>query len=168
MVTQRLPNPPPTNDVSSPAWQDWFYKLMRRAAAGLTSFNSRTGPDITLTSTDVVGALGYTPASVIELPFAYGDASPSTIVSAPTGKVIYEVEIAITQTFDGVGAALKVGDGSVSDRLMKTTENDPTQVGSNKTAPAYSYGSATAVLLTITPGAGATQGRGVVFVRIQQ
>lgn len=27
-MTIKLPPPPPTNDFKSPAWQDWFYKLI--------------------------------------------------------------------------------------------------------------------------------------------
>lgn len=104
-------------------------------------------------------------AGTYQATFAYGDASPAIVATVPAGKVVYEVEIAIVTPFDGAGAALSVGDAGLPDRLMTLIENDPTQRGSNTTAPAYQYASDTDILLTITPGAGASQGNGIVFIR---
>ena len=104
-------------------------------------------------------------AGTYQANFAYGDASPAIVATVPAGKVVYAVEIAIVTPFDGDSAALSVGDAGLPGRLMTLIENDPTQRGSSTTAPAYPYASDTDILLTITPGAGASQGNGIVFIR---
>jgi hypothetical protein len=78
------------------------------------------------------------------------------------------VQIHIRVPFDGIGAALTVGDAGDTDRLMAAADNDPTAVGSYTTTPAYAYGSDTGLTLGITPGAGASQGAGVLVLYIQQ
>lgn len=113
------------------------------------------------------GPVGATGGATIEIPFAYGDATPATLVTATAGKLIYGVSLNIKVPFDGVGASLRVGDAGVLDRLMGSAENDPTQICSNTTAPAYAYGSNTAILLSITAGAGATTGAGLAVLYIQ-
>jgi len=104
----------------------------------------------------------------IEVAFAYGDASPAVIATALAGKAVFQVGLHILVPFDGGAPELTIGDASNPDRLMAAHENDPTQVGSNTTAPAYVYGEDTELILTIVPGAGASQGSGLVTLSIQQ
>ena len=112
------------------------------------------------------GAAGP-PGAGAQANFAYGDATPTPILTVTADKVVYSVELIITEPFDGTGASVTVGDAAVPDRLMATGENALTLVGSSTTAPAYGYGVDTPVLLSITPGAGASQGRGVIMIRVQ-
>lgn len=107
-------------------------------------------------------------AGAIEIPFAYGDATPELITTVPAGKFVYEVDIIITTAFNGVGAALAVGDVAIPDRLLAATENAPGTAGTYSTHPNVAYIVSTAVNLTITPGAGASQGAGIVRLIIQQ
>lgn len=125
--------------------------------------------DIQIVTVGEVGPRGPagSSGSDIEMAFAYGDATPTAIHTATANKIVFSVEVVIAVPFDGVGASVVVGDVSESDRLMHADENAPTIVGSHTTAPAYSYGADTPILLTITPGAGASQGRGLVILRIQ-
>lgn len=104
----------------------------------------------------------------IEINFAFGDATPATLITATAGKIVYGIGVHIRVPFDGVGAQVTVGDAGDLDRLMTAVENDLTSVGSNETNPAYAYGSNTQLLLSITPGAGASQGSGLVTIYIQQ
>lgn len=106
-------------------------------------------------------------ATGAQMNFAFGDATPVAVTTAFAGKAVYSVEVVITEPFDGVGAAITVGDSAVANRLMTAAENDPAVVGSHTTAPAWVYGVDTPVLLTITPGAGASQGKGVIIVSVQ-
>ena len=132
-------------------------------------------PDIQIVTVGEVGPPGPPgpagPASGggagIQMNFAYGDATPATIATVLANKVIYSIEIVITQAFDGVGAGVTVGDAGQLDRFMGAAENAITITGSNTTAPAYTYGVDTPVLLSIAPGAGATQGKGLVILRVQ-
>lgn len=114
------------------------------------------------------GINGLNGAGAVEYAFAFGDATPANIVSVPSGKMVYRVGLHINQAFDGVGAQITVGDALDQDRLMTAIENDPTMVGSHETSPAFSYGSDTNVTITIVPGAGASQGAGLLTLYVQQ
>jgi len=114
------------------------------------------------------GPAGPPGAAAVEIAFAYGDATPVALTTATAGKLVYGVDIHIRTAFDGSGAALTVGDAGDTARLMAANENDPTAVGSYTTTPAYAYGSDTGLTLSITPGAGASQGAGVLVLYIQQ
>lgn len=109
------------------------------------------------------------PGSVaVEAAFAFGDATPASVTTALAGKLVYGVELYIKTPFDGVGAQIVVGDAGQADRLMAAAENDLFAVGGNHSTPSHAYAVDTPVLLSITPGAGATQGAGVIVLRIQQ
>ena len=110
------------------------------------------------------GPPGANGSGGIEFPFAWGDASPRQIFVAVTGKLIYGVQIHISTAFDGVGAALTVGDAVQTDRLMSVYTNDPNTVGTYTSAPSHRYGVATPLLLTINPGAGASAGAGLLTI----
>lgn len=99
--------------------------------------------------------------------FAYGDPSPVTLVTVAAGKRILSCEIAILTPFDGVGASLQVGDAGQLDRLMAASDNLPSVSSVFSVSPNIGYGSATELLLSIVPGAGATAGSGMVVLTIQ-
>lgn len=112
------------------------------------------------------GGAEYDP-NFISIQFAYGDASPVIIGEVPSGKEILEVQIFILTPFDGAGAALQVGIVGTPADLMASSENDPTSAGEYSVAPLIPYGSATNIILTITPGSGASAGAGIVLVTFQ-
>lgn len=114
------------------------------------------------------GPPGSAGAASVEFNFAFGDATPATVVTALANKLVYSVQLHIRVPFNGTGAVLTVGDAAQPDRLMKATENDVLTAGANTTAPAHAYAVNTPVLLSITPGAGASQGAGVLILGIQQ
>ena len=99
--------------------------------------------------------------------FAYGDSSPSTLETVASGKAVVNAKILIEEAFNGTGASLKLGDVSDSESVMAATDNDPTTVGTYETSPAKSWGSNTALRLTITPGSGSSTGSGVVVLQIE-
>lgn len=103
-------------------------------------------------------------SGVILIPFAYGDATPRSIATVDAGVVVTTVQIIIVTPFNGVGAALQLGDAGQADRLMSSSEVDPTFAAEYEANPNYTYSSSTPILLTITPGAGATTGAGFVLV----
>jgi hypothetical protein len=114
------------------------------------------------------GEQGVSGDGSIQLAFAWGDASPRTVVVATGGKLVYEVELHISHAFDGLGAQLKVGDAGQADRLMRVDQNDPAATGTYSSAPVLAYGVDTTILLTITPGVGATAGAGLLTLFIEQ
>lgn len=113
------------------------------------------------------GPPGANGTAGIEVPLSWGDATPKAVVTAPAGKLVYGVQIAISEAFDGVGASLAVGDSGQFDRLMGETQNDPTVIGTYLTSPVHRYGGSSALSLAIAPGVGATAGRGLLTVFIE-
>ena len=104
----------------------------------------------------------------IQLPFAYGDATPASVdPKVPAGCMVVKVGLHLDVPFNGVGAALTVGDAGDTDRLMLATQNDPTTAASYETHPTYRYVAETTITLSITPGTGGTQGRGVLTITIE-
>lgn len=114
------------------------------------------------------GPSGVSGGNGIEFPFAWGDASPRTVEVAAAAKLVYGVELHVDEPFDGAGAQLQVGDAGDAGRLMAAGQNDPAAAGTYTTAPAHRYGADTTILLTITPGVGATAGTGLLTLFIEQ
>lgn len=108
------------------------------------------------------------PSGAVEIPFAFGDATPKTLMTVPAGKTVYGVGLHIQAAFNGSGAALQIGDAGDPARLMAATHNAPNEASSYLTSPNHLYGAATVLLLTITPGGGASQGAGIVTLQVQQ
>jgi len=100
------------------------------------------------------------------IPFAFGDASPKPIASVLAGKAIFTVQLIITTPFNGTGAALMIGDAAQPDRLMASSRNSPAFVAEYETNPGWVATQDTQILLTITPGAGCTQGSGFILLEI--
>lgn len=136
--------------------------VMREVESPRVVFGGEQGPQ------GPVGPPGPAGAASVEINFAFGDATPVTVVTALANKLVYSAQLHILVPFNGVGAALTVGDAAQPDRLMKANENDVLTAGANTTAPAYAYAVNTPLLLSITPGAGASQGAGVLILGIQQ
>lgn len=103
-----------------------------------------------------------------DMTFAYGDGSPELIATIPANALIVSAAIYFFTRFDGVGAALKIGDVVDNDRIMSNTDNDPGDLFTNTyiTHPNVKYAMATPVSLYITPGAGATSGNGLVSIDV--
>lgn len=99
--------------------------------------------------------------------FAFGDASPATIVIInPTSAVeVALVQLEIEEEFDGVGAALAVGIAGDPDLLMTTAQNDPSILAVFEASPRARLAAGAEVQLTITPGSGASQGRGKLIIQ---
>jgi hypothetical protein len=106
--------------------------------------------------------------STIALPFAWGDATPSTVGLVPANKIITRTQLAITAAFNGTAPALQVGFSGSLDALMPTTHNDPAALGIYETTPGVSFGTDKTILLSITPGSGASAGAGLLVVTFQR
>ena len=99
--------------------------------------------------------------------FNWGDATPKLLFTLTKDRIVSEVVLHILESFDAAGSKLQVGDSSVQGRLMNELENLPGVVGSYMTHPNHSYTQDTGILLTITPGTGNTQGKGIVEIKYQ-
>jgi len=99
----------------------------------------------------------------VVVPFAFGDASPAAIFTPAANCTDVLARLVIDTPFDGVGAALKLGTGANAEALIAAAHNDPAQAAGYEAAPDASLAAGQPVLLTITPGAGATRGAGRVI-----
>lgn len=108
------------------------------------------------------GDPGAPGGSAVQFEFSFGDATPAYI-SEIAGFVV-AVSIVITIPFNGTGAALTIGTAGSPDLLMPSTGNDPTTSSRYEATPGVEVNEA--AFLTITPGSGATQGAGVVYLEV--
>ena len=112
----------------------------------------------------IPGTAGAGSASA--LPFSWGDANPTPIVTVLLGKKVLKVEILIDTPFD-VASILTVGDLGDNSRLFGATDIDTTSSGTYQTNPGYKYTVATAVNLYISPTTGVTAGDGLVLIYLE-
>lgn len=108
---------------------------------------------------------GGTP-ELIKVPFAFNSTSPLTVYTAPANTTVFTCQVVIQTAFNGTGTTLKVGDATVTDRLMLTTLNNPNSVGEYESNPSYTYSAQTPIILTIGAGTGVTQGSGYVLLEV--
>lgn len=102
------------------------------------------------------------PVPEFEHSFSWGDASPHTVYTDLDGKTIREIVLTIDVPFNGTNASLRVSDSSRT--LMSTIQNSPYEASSYVVYPMQAYTVDDVVSLTITPGAGASQGSGRVLL----
>lgn len=96
--------------------------------------------------------------------FAYGDAS-GVIISLVSNCEIMLVSLQIEEAFNGAGASIVVGTSGEPDLLMPADYNDPGAIGTYDVTPREELPVNTQIYLTITPGTGATQGRGQLVLQ---
>jgi hypothetical protein len=107
-----------------------------------------------------------TTATVFEKYFAWGDVGVQQIFSLLSGAVIVEVNVWMLETFDGTNPVLTIGKSGATDDLMDASEADPALLSSFSTRPGKEYETGEGVNLYMSPGAGATKGRGVLSIYI--
>lgn len=106
-------------------------------------------------------------AALPPVAFAFGDASPRSVYTPPRGLLVKAVRLLIDTAFNGAGAALQLQAGAKV--LMPAGLNDPLNVGEYESSPQADVAAGTPFVLTINPGAGATQGAGrLIFETLVQ
>jgi hypothetical protein len=127
----------------------------------------RTGSTVTALAEFEAGETipaAYLPASTatgrVVIPFAFGDASPVPVYTPSGACTDVLARLVIDTPFNGSGAALKVGTSGSPELLIPASANDPTHAAGYEAAPDVSLTSGEAIVLTIIPGTGATQGAG--------
>ena len=108
------------------------------------------------------------PGTHIEVPFSWANPiAPIRLTTILAGKIIYDVNLIITEAFNGSGNIISIGTIDLPEGLMGIAENDPANIGSYLAAPCLKYGIDTDVYLYITEGVGLSQGAGLVVLSIQ-
>lgn len=96
--------------------------------------------------------------------FAFGDASPTTVLTLGESSEIAAVSLQVEEVFDGLGAGVQLGVAGDVGSLIPAGLSDLTDLNTFEYSPRKEYPAGTALVLTITPGAGASQGRGQIIV----
>lgn len=96
--------------------------------------------------------------------FAFGDASPAPVLTLATDSEIASVQLQIEQAFNGVGAQIRLGTAGQPGLLLDAWQNDPSSTGVYETTPRVQLPAGTALVLTITPGSGASTGTGQFLI----
>ena len=99
--------------------------------------------------------------------FQYGDVSPVFGVTIAAGQRVMECRLIIETPFDGVGAALSIGDSADHQSLLATTQVNPAMAGGYFSVPLVKYAAATALNLYLTPGTDPHQGAGQFFIFVE-
>lgn len=100
--------------------------------------------------------------------FAFGDATPAPVLVLPApGPVeVTGVSLQIEEAFDGEGAQVCLGTADAPELLMPGWANAPGQVGVYELTPRVELPGGATLILTLTPGVGATRGRGQFVVTV--
>lgn len=94
------------------------------------------------------------------LNFAYGDASPRTLLTMGADSEVVSVSLEIEVAFDGDAPQIQLGTTTDPAALMATDQSAPSQVGIYEVAPRVALLAGDAIVLSLNPGVGASQGRG--------
>ena len=133
-------------------------------AAGYTLAFSDSGFRVTDSSgAEIDPSAPATDANRIVANFAYGDASPSVVFTAPDDCTSVLARLVIDTPFDGASPSLKLGTTTDAEALLAASDNDPATAVTYDNGVSIPLSSGDTVLLTITPGSGATQGAGRII-----
>ena len=112
-----------------------------------------------------IGPIGPSAAGLIPpIDFAYGDASPATVLTLGVDSEIVAVSLQVEEAFNGTGASVSFGVAGDPESLFPAAFVDLSSTGIFQFSPRVEYAAGTQLLLTITPGSGASQGRGQIIV----
>lgn len=128
---------------------------------------THTRPRVTVVG--VRGAQGPPGPAAASAPlhtFAFGDATPAVIYTPANNVFVVGARLIVTTPFDGVGAQLKVGLLGNLEQYVAASENNPAFAAEYENDVAAVLNAGTAVYLSITPGAGATQGAGRLLLDV--
>lgn len=120
-------------------------------------------PSVLVSPVGARGAPGGEASGNLEASFAFGDATPVALGTAQ--GIAVALSLVITEAFNGVGAQLSVGTAGSPELLMAVAQNAPGEIARYEANPGFPIANQP-LFLFITPGVGATQGAGVLFLEI--
>lgn len=135
---------------------------------GISAYNSATRTGFSGTEPEWVTSLQGPPGpnAAVVYAFSWGDVSPGLILTVPSGKMVFKVEIILKASFD-VATTLSVGDSVDHERLFPATAFFSASVGTVQSNPGHTYSSDTPINLYITLGGGTSAGNGLILLYIQ-
>lgn len=110
------------------------------------------------------GAAGASGIASPPTPFAFGDASPRTLFTTAAASLVLAVSVNITTPFNGAAPSIRIGTAAQPELLIAAVQSDLTVATEFEVNPNLVLGAAQEVLITLVPGAGATQGAGWIVI----
>lgn len=150
----------------------------RRTTAIIADHRPRTVPQARNTAVDVTsrpttvkagngmgvqGPKGEPGGTVPPIPFSFGDASAAIWMPDAAG-VVTVARIVVTEAFDGDSPALALGTAAAPESILPPEYVAPASAGEYEATADVRLSAGEAVRLSISPGVGATQGAGVVYI----
>lgn len=96
--------------------------------------------------------------------FSFGDASPRALPAADLAKLVLAVSVNIVTPFDGAAPSLRLGTAAQPELLVAAAQIDLATATEFEFSPNLVLAAAQGLVLTLTPGAGATQGAGWIVI----
>ena len=128
---------------------------------------SQAGQEGNILTTDGTNAVWSPLVPSYEFRFNFGDATPKILMNVPADRVITQINMYITEAFNGTTPSLSIGDAGDYSSLMATTDNNPAVISNWAVTPGVSYGTDTDIYLSIVAGSGATTGTGLLVIQIE-
>lgn len=110
------------------------------------------------------GANGASGSTSPPTPFAYGDASPRALFVTAAASLVLAVSVNITTPFNGTAPSLRIGTAAQPELLLAASQLDLSVATEFEVNPNLVLGAVQEVLITLVPGAGATQGAGWIVI----
>jgi hypothetical protein len=101
--------------------------------------------------------------TIAPISFSYGDAPGVVFTPSEDGTLTY-ARVVFETAFDGASPAFKLGTLADDDCVMATHQNDPLEVGEYEVTADAPLVAGQSVYIAITPGAGASQGAGLIYL----
>lgn len=101
--------------------------------------------------------------TVSPVAFSFGDASGTIFTPAATGTLT-TVRVVFTTRYDGDGATFALGTLASPGAAMSTNDNNPAVAAEYEVTADLPLAAGEALRLTQSPGAGATQGAGLIYL----
>ncbi|AWR86264.1 hypothetical protein [Meiothermus taiwanensis] len=98
--------------------------------------------------------------------FTSGVPSPMLLHTVQAPTLLAGAELDVRTPFNGAGAQLSIGQPGQPGRFMSASENDPAFAAQYEVFPNLELAPGEGIYLFITPGAGTTQGAGVVILNL--
>lgn len=96
--------------------------------------------------------------------FSFGDASPRVFPAADAARLVLSVSVNIVTPFDGVAPSLRLGTLEQPELLVAAAQIDLGSTTEFEFSPNRVLAAAQGFVLTLAPGAGATQGSGWIVI----
>jgi hypothetical protein len=104
--------------------------------------------------------------AVVVVPFTFATGSPFDLASVGPSAPVVRAGLRIDVGFDGAGASLEIGTAASPGLILGPTESLPAVPGQYETDAVTTFVAPATLQLRVTPGAGATQGAGVVYFEL--